>query len=314
MTVAMVALSHSPLLDYVEPPAQIAHAVREAYATAGRFARDFDPDIVVNIGPDHFNGFFYDLMPPFAVGYAATAVGDFGTHAGPLDVPSADAASLVTTLMEHDLDVAVSWAMEVDHGAVQPMELMFGTATARPLIPVFINSVAQPFVPIRRIRKFGEAIGHWARAQDRKVLIVASGGLSHQPPVPQLATADANTRAALLGGGRHLSAEARRMRTEMVINAAKAFAASGGQTLKPLNPEWDRAFMSILASGDLSPLDAWTAAGMAREAGHSSHEVRTWIAAYAALGACGRYEVVYSFYQPVLEYIVGLGVTTARLA
>ena len=313
MTVAMVAMSHSPLLDYVDPPADVKSAVEDAFEAVRVFVKDFDPDLVINIGPDHYNGFFYDIMPPFAVGYAATAVGDFGTHAGEINVPSEDADSLTRYLMAEGLDVTVSFAMEVDHGAVQPMGLIYGDVNTKPIIPIFINSVAPPFCPIKRIRQFGEAIGRWAAAQDRKILIIGSGGLSHEPPVPQIATADAETRVALLGGGRHLNPEARAARTNRVIDAAREFALSGGTTLKPLNPEWDRELMAILASGDLSPLDAWTPEEMSRLAGNSSHEVRTWIAAYAALGAVGKYEVNYSFYKPILEYIAGFGVTTARL-
>jgi 2,3-dihydroxyphenylpropionate 1,2-dioxygenase len=41
--------------------------------------------------------------------------------------------------------------------------------------------------------------------------------------------------------------------------------------------------------------------------------VRTWIAAYAALGAAGAYTVQYSFYKPIPEYIAGFGVTTATV-
>ena len=50
---------------------------------------------------------------------------------------------------------------------------------------------------------------------------------------------------------------------------------------------------------------------MTRIAGNSSHEVRTWIAAYAALGATGPYSVHYSYYRPIRELIAGFGLTTA---
>jgi 2,3-dihydroxyphenylpropionate 1,2-dioxygenase len=36
------------------------------------------------LGPDHYNGFFDELMPPFCLGTAASAVGDDGTPAGAL--------------------------------------------------------------------------------------------------------------------------------------------------------------------------------------------------------------------------------------
>jgi len=78
-------------------------------------------------------------------------------------------------------------------------------------------------------------------------------------------------------------------------------------------PEWDRELMEILASGDLSPLDGWAPDWMEQVAGHSAHEVRTWIAGYAALGAVGDYTVQFSYYRPIKEYIAGFGITTVTL-
>ena len=80
-----------------------------------------------------------------------------------------------------------------------------------------------------------------------------------------------------------------------------------------LNPEWDRAFLEVCRSGDVTGFDAYDPEEMTRVAGHSSHEVRTWVAAYSALRACGEYDVTYEFYQPIKEYIAGFGVTTAVL-
>jgi 2,3-dihydroxyphenylpropionate 1,2-dioxygenase len=312
MSVALITMSHSPLLEYVDPPADVKAGVDAAFDAVRAFAKDFDPDLVINIGPDHYNGFFYDIMPPFCVGFAAEGVGDFGTQAGPLDVPTDLAEQLSAYLMAEGIDMTVSLNMEVDHGAVQPMEIIYGDFTAKPIIPIFINSVAPPFVPLKRIRQLGEAIGRFAAGLDKKVLIIGSGGLSHEPPVPQIATATPEVRASLLGGGRHLTPEARAARQDRVITAARDFAAGVGD-VKPLAPEWDQELMRILASGDLTPIDAWTPEEMTEIAGNSSHEVRTWIAGYAALGAVGPYTVQYSFYKPIKEYIAGFGVTTATL-
>ncbi|AWB90195.1 3-carboxyethylcatechol 2,3-dioxygenase [Salinibacterium hongtaonis] len=314
MTLALVTMSHSPLLEFVDPPADVKAEVEAAFEAARSFVKKYDPDLVINIGPDHYNGFFYDIMPPFCVGYDAVAIGDFGTQAGPLDVPTEIATELTEFLMERGIDMTVSLRMEVDHGAVQPMEIIYGDITAKPVLPIFINSVAPPFTPLKRIRQLGEELGAFIaeRLADKKVLVIGSGGLSHEPPVPQIATATPEVREALLGGGRHLTPEARDARQQRVINAAKDFAAGVG-VVKPLAPEWDQELMRILASGDLSPIDAWTPAEMSEIAGNSSHEVRTWIAAYAALGAVGDYTVDYSFYRPIPEYIAGFGVTTATL-
>ena len=87
MTLALVAMSHSPLLELSQPPAELAADVETAFAAARQFVADYDPELVVVFGPDHYNGFFYELMPQFCVGLAATSIGDFGSTPGPLDVP-----------------------------------------------------------------------------------------------------------------------------------------------------------------------------------------------------------------------------------
>jgi len=312
MTVALLAMSHSPLLEQVDPGPEVSAAVNSAFDQARSFVREYDPDLIVNFGPDHYNGFFYNLMPAFCIGYEAVSIGDYGSQAGPLNVPTDTARQLTQFVLDQGVDTAVSLRMEVDHGAVQPLELMYGDIAAKPVIPIFINCVAPPFTPIKRIRLLGQAVGKFFAQSDQKVLFIASGGLSHDPPVPRIATATAEQREALLGGGRHLTPEARDARQQRVITAAKDFAA-GKADIKDLAPEWDRTFMDIVASGNLTPLDGWSPDWMTEVAGNSSHEVRTWIAAYSALGAAGRYQVDYSFYRPIREFIAGFGVTTATL-
>ncbi len=80
----------------------------------------------------------------------------------------------------------------------------------------------------------------------------------------------------------------------------------------PLNPAWDEEALTVLASGRLRVVDAWTPEWFTQHGGHSAHEVRTWIAAYAALSVFGPYEVTASFYAPIPEWMAGFGLTTAR--
>jgi 2,3-dihydroxyphenylpropionate 1,2-dioxygenase len=312
MTVALLAMSHSPLLEHGDPGPEVKAEVEAAFDAARSFVHDYDPDVIINLGPDHYNGFFYQLMPAFCVGYDAVSIGDYGSQAGPLNVPKDIAEGLAEFVIGQGIDIAVSLKMEVDHGAVQPMEIVYGDITAKPFIPVFINSVAPPFTPLHRVRLLGEAIGQYLKTLDQKVLLIASGGLSHDPPVPRLATATEAQRRMLIGADGQQTPEARAARQQRVYDTADAFAR-GEADIKDLAPEWDQQLMKILASGDLSPIDAWTPEEMTEIAGNSSHEVRTWIAAYAALGAVGPYTVQYSYYRPIREYIAGFGVTTATL-
>lgn len=309
MPQALLCMSHSPLLEHVNPPAEVKAAVEAAFEKARAFVKDFDPDLIINFGPDHYNGFFYDLMPPFCIGYEALGTGDYDSWEGPINVPTSIAEELAQYVIDQDIDTAISRKMEVDHGAVQPMEIMYGNLADKPMIPIFVNSVAPPFCKVSRVRKFGQAVGEFFKDSDKKVLFIGSGGLSHDPPVPQIATATEAQRA-FLTDGRKPTPEARATRQQRTIDTALAFA-KGDANIMDLNPEWDRAFLEICKSGDVTGFDALNADEMDAVAGHSSHEVRTWVAAYSALKACGDYEVTYEFYKPIKEYIAGFGVTTA---
>jgi 2,3-dihydroxyphenylpropionate 1,2-dioxygenase len=312
VTLALLAMSHSPLLEFADLAPDVSAELDQTFATARDFVHDYDPDIVVNFAPDHYNGFFYNLMPPYCLGYAATSIGDYGSQAGPLDVPAEKARSLAEAVIGEGIDLTVSLQMEVDHGTVQPMEIVYGDITSKPFIPVFINSVAPPFTPVKRVRQLGEAIGRHLATWDERVLLISSGGLSHDPPVPRLATATPSQRAMLMGENQPLPPEARATRQQRVIDAARDFAA-GTADIQDLAPEWDRNLLRIFASGDLTEVDAFDPDEMTRIAGNSSHEVRTWIAGYAAMAAAGSYTVQDSYYRPIRELIAGFAMTTVTL-
>jgi 2,3-dihydroxyphenylpropionate 1,2-dioxygenase len=57
------------------------------------------------------------------------------------------------------VDVAVSKDMQADHGFVQPLTFLFPTLTTVPVVPIFINCVADPLGPAVRARLLGAAVG-----------------------------------------------------------------------------------------------------------------------------------------------------------
>jgi 2,3-dihydroxyphenylpropionate 1,2-dioxygenase len=297
-------------MGFTEPTPQTRKRVDAALDDARAFIADFAPELVVLFGPDHYNGFFYDMMPSFCIGAAAESIGDYDTGAGILPVDHDVALGFMRAVLDAEVDVTLSERMYVDHGFAQPLEVLFGGLDRVPLVPVFINCVAQPLGPARRARLLGSAIGSAAARLDRRVLFLGSGGLSHDPPLPRLEGAAPEVAAQLISEGRRLTPEQRAARQARVIQAGRAYAA-GESTMKPLNPGWDRAFLAVLASGDLEQVDGWTTDWFTEQAGNSAHETRTSIAAYAALAAAGPYAVTTSFYEPIPDWIAGFAVTTA---
>jgi 2,3-dihydroxyphenylpropionate 1,2-dioxygenase len=302
-------MSHSPLLNLPGPSRDLLDDIEGAIAEARAFVEDYDPELVVIFSPDHYNGFFYKVMPPFCIGMNASGVGDYGTHAGPLDVPEELAAECAKAILGAGVDVAVSASMDVDHGTVQPLEKLFGDATSRPVIPIFVNAIAVPLGPLHRCRALGTAVGNYLATLDKRVLVVGSGGLSHSPPVPTLATAAPEVLERIVHG-RPMTSEQRQARQATVIDAAKSFAA-GESDLQSLNPAWDHRFLEIIDAGRLDDVDQWSNSFVLDEGGGSAHEIRTWVSAFAALESAGPYQTAMRYYKPAAELIAGFAIRTA---
>lgn len=311
MNTYLHCLSHTPLVGYVDPEQAVLDEVNGVVAAARERIAAFAPDLVVLYAPDHYNGFFYDVMPPFCLGVGAISIGDFSSASGELPVPTELAEACAHSVMKSGIDLAVSYCMQVDHGFAQPLELLLGGLDKVPVLPVFINGVATPLPGFHRTRMLGEAMGHFLSTLNKRVLILGSGGLSHQPPVPELAKVDAHMRDRLLGSGKQLPAEERELRQRRVIEAAERFVKDQ-KTLHPLNPIWDNQFMTLLEQGRLSELDAISNEELSAIAGKSTHEVKTWAAAFATINAMGNYRTENRYYRPIPEWIAGFGSLSAK--
>ncbi|HEU4818431.1 3-carboxyethylcatechol 2,3-dioxygenase [Janthinobacterium sp.] len=309
-TIHLECMSHSPLHGYHDPAPDIVEEVERMQAAARARVAAFDPELVIIFAPDHYNGFFYEVMPQFCIGVQATAIGDFNSPAGPLPVDGEAALALAQAALANDIDIAVSYRMQVDHGCAQALDVLTGGIDRYPVVPVFINSVAPPMATCRRARLLGDAIGRYLAGMDRRVLLIGSGGISHEPPVPEIVGADAVVAERLIAG-RNPTPASRDARQARTVAAAQAFAA-GDSRLHPLNPAWDRAFLDVLQRGEITAVDGYTNAAIAREGGKSAHEIRTWVAAFGALAASGPYQACIDYYRPIPEWIAGFGAMHAR--
>lgn len=315
MTTSLVCASHSPLLYCYAKPPEDWEALVAAYKARETAVQEFDADLVVAFGADHFNGFFLKLMPAFCVGLKATAVGDIGGFEGALNVPSGTATDIVNFMRQNDIDPAVSTDMTIDHAFSQTINNMLGGLAAKPVVPIFINAIAEPFVPFRRTRLMGEAVGRYAASLGGRVLFLASGGMSHNPRryYPELGDGPPEVTAWQLSGGddpQSLSPDQWIELLEVMHHEGAEMIVRGERTAADmkLNAEADERFLEVLCSNRLEEFDTWDPHALVKEAGIGSMELHTWIAAAAAHRAAGGSAPVSDFYSVAPELGIAAGI------
>lgn len=311
MTLKLICAAHSPLMEHLEPGPAVSAPVHAAFTQLAKEVRDYDPELIVIFGPDHFAGFLYDLMPPFCIGLRAQAIGDFGiSKAGQsYQVPEATALAMAESLHNAGIDAAVSYRMNADHGFAQSLEQVAGGVGRYPTIPVFINCAAPPLPSMARVRKLGEAVGQYLARLNKRVLIIGSGGLSHDPPIPRIGVAPPEVEELLIAGH---NAPPERMEAKLRRNVETAHGMVEGKgDARPLNPQWDRWLIESLMTGKLYKIEALNSEAITREAGVGGQEVRTWLAAFAALAAAGRYQGELRHYEAIPHWNAGFGIVTA---
>ncbi|MFE7439644.1 2,3-dihydroxyphenylpropionate 1,2-dioxygenase [Streptomyces chartreusis] len=300
--IGFLGMSHSPFATLLPPGeatdpggAFLTGVARVRHAVAA-----LSPDAVVVIGPDHFHANFYDVMPSFVISVdEAIGFGDYGSTPGPLPVCSELAWPIRESLAEAGFDLSLSYALTVDHGVVQTYEMATG-GTETPLVPIVVNTAAPPLPSLERCAALGHALGKAIRAADfpGRVLVVASGGLSHWLPSndPRDPSVSDDKRMALIHGRQDVRgfAEAREPRVR----------AMGGNSTARVNAEWDAWFLKQLGVLDLDPILALGHEGVEASAGSGGQEIRCWLIGQAAVGL----PLVWTLYEKVPEWITGMGI------
>lgn len=145
------------------------------------------PDVAVVFSNDHGLNFFLDKMPTFAVGAAASYRNEDEGWGIPVLPPFRGDQDLswhlIDALVAEDFDLTTCQEMAVDHGFSLPMALMWPEQDwPVRVVPVIVNTVQHPLPSAARCYKLGEAVGRAVRAwdSDARVLVVGTGGLSHQ--------------------------------------------------------------------------------------------------------------------------------------
>jgi protocatechuate 4,5-dioxygenase beta chain len=157
------------------------------YAPVREWLERVRPDTAVIVYNDHGLNFFLDNLPTFAIGAAReyhNADEGWGLPTLP-PYPGDPELSwhIIESLVADEFDVATCQEMRVDHAFTVPQALLW-PGGGRPVktVPVAVNTVQHPLPTPARCYKLGQALGRAIASypQDRRVVVIATGGLSHQ--------------------------------------------------------------------------------------------------------------------------------------
>lgn len=281
-----------------------AHRFRAGLVAARDAVAAARPDAVVLVGSNHFRGMWLDMVPQFTLGVGdVTASGESGTPAGPQRVDPELARRLAAALVDEEFDVAISTALQIDHGQSHAIQYLLAGLDV-PVVPLVVNVFAAPLPSLRRCVALGKALRRAIDAADRsrRIAVIASGGLSHRLPFPDWRDPRGEDQEFLVEAwthGRSRWTEFEQRRRSIV----RAFPAD-------VNEEFDRAFLRALEDGRVLEHARWDDAELEREAGNGAHELRTWLVAAAATGGAGRVLA----YEPMPEWLTGMGVAIMEVA
>lgn len=319
--VGAISLSHAP--GMTGWPEAIQQADRDrmnaACAKLSSYVRARRPDVIVAFLDDHFENLYRNLSPIFAIGVAAEHVGPADYWCNVLRVGEARkiggmtelAAHILSSTISAEFDVTRMGSIEYGNNLMVPLGLI-PAVNGVPVIPVFINVFQPPLPSVSRAFEFGVAVRRAVESypEDVRVLFMGTGGLSHSPPVwfEHLHGDDAAAMEPVVAKMRRFQTEGRGVLLEEpgLMDEIGAYEqVMARRSVKPVvNPDWDRAFLTRLAGGDVEGLRSWTREEIEREGGTGGLEILNWI---AVMGAMKSAPATVVDYHDVPEWITGIG-------
>jgi protocatechuate 4,5-dioxygenase, beta chain len=144
------------------------------------------PDQVVIVYNDHLNHFEFDAYPTLAIGVAEEfpqADEGFGLRPFPSLSGDTDFGWRVTeSLVRGGFDMTVCQELKVDHGVYSWLPYVAEAPWPWPVLPIAVNMIRHPIPTSQRLWDLGgalrSAIESWPG--DQRVLVIATGGMSHQ--------------------------------------------------------------------------------------------------------------------------------------
>lgn len=180
------AISHAP--GYVAWPETAPVEQKDAlYAGAERLRAELaaaDVEELILFTSEHWTNFFLDHVSPICIGRA-------DKYVGPVEpwlriektvIPGAAelAEDILSTAYAQGIEPGFAQELAFDHGTMIPLHFLT-PAMDVPMVPIIINTLAPPQPSPARCFELGRVVGEVARRRGKRIGIVATGGMSHDP-------------------------------------------------------------------------------------------------------------------------------------
>jgi len=196
--IAALGISHAPgVTGWLDrSPVLEQQAVLAGFAEFGRRMGELKPDVVIGVANDHLLNFSLDNVPDFCVG-----IGDRWSGPAPwfkdwLNVPEYELEGhrelgrhLVRDAVRAGINHAFANTLLFDDNWSVPLKFLFPDYGVR-FVPVHMNPIVPPVPSAARCLDVGAQIARAVQTfpSDERVVLMATGGLSHDPGGPDYFT------------------------------------------------------------------------------------------------------------------------------
>jgi protocatechuate 4,5-dioxygenase beta chain len=187
--VAAVGVPHSPHFPS-QFPKNGEHDLSRTYSAVKAQLDAARADAIVVVANDHFNTFFLNNFPTFAIGVAEASFGpndntrmpryDFAVHSGL-------ASHVLKTGMNAGFDFSVTQEFGVDHAMLVPLHYLTDEVKI-PVVPIWINAFVKPLPSARRCYALGNMLKGAIESVPGKmrVAVLATGHFSLEIAGPRV--------------------------------------------------------------------------------------------------------------------------------
>jgi gallate dioxygenase len=191
--IGAIATSHTPTigfaLDAKKQEDPVWKPIFDAYAPIAAWLEEKKPDALFIVYNDHITSFFFDHYSAFCLGigeeYRVADEGGGARGLPPIRGHGALARHIGQVLVSDEFDMSFFQDKALDHGCFSPLSVLLEhdeTGWPVPIVPLQVGVLQFPVPSAARCFKLGQSLRNAIESypEDIGVVIVATGGLSHQ--------------------------------------------------------------------------------------------------------------------------------------